>query len=308
MNLRKLQSIASQKGRCVVLLTCTFSCLLTFAVCVSTAHGKPTAKPAFNAAAKGMRPVYNQPKPVLRPPTPRPRGVAASPAARRMYPTKAPAKSASRATASVRSSTQGARNLRRNFANANQRRLAKQRVTLPRNRGNGPTRNLRGTVMGGKRQSHVVTPTRSNRTSNSSLRNSYKKANLKHKAKTQFGRAVSVPHATGKIRTRLTRPGETFYRVHSGATRGPYATPVKPKTSNQAKSSLALPRGNKATHLQKIVSPGRLRVTESRAAAAFGKKGGALQVRFQDKLPASAFKSLGWLKGGLSNVFNDISG
>jgi hypothetical protein len=162
--------------------------------------------------------------------------------------------------------------------------------------------------MGGTRQARIATPAKSYKSSHGTLRKNFKKANLKHKSKAQFGRAVGVPHATGKIRTRLTKPGETFYRVHSGATRGPYATPVKPKTSNQAKSSLALPRGNKATHLQKIVSPGGKRITESRAAAAFGKKGGAPQVRFQDKLRASAFKSLGWLKGGLSNVFNDVSG
>ena len=136
----------------------------------------------------------------------------------------------------------------------------------------------------------------------------FRQVKAKGFARGAFRHNAGYPHAAGRVRTGIAKPGQVFYRVYSGgANRGQYATIVRPKNSSEARQSLALPPGNRATRIQRIVAKGGERYTISRVAPMkqWGRRGGGVQVRFHDKLPNSAFKEMGWLKGGLKTLFTD---
>ncbi len=117
-----------------------------------------------------------------------------------------------------------------------------------------------------------------------------------------FRHHAGYPDAVrGTIRTRTLKKGETLYRAHSGAVSGRYASPNKPTSTKSARSSLALPKSNRATQMSKYVARGGERVKESVVAAANGRPGGGRQSFFLDAKPG--FKPAGWLKGGLSANF-----
>lgn len=99
-----------------------------------------------------------------------------------------------------------------------------------------------------------------------------------------------VPNAGGKIISYVTKKDEVFYRVFSGnSTVGSFLTKVPPKSSQQAIQGLALPPGNKAEFLQKVIVPAGTRVQRSRALSAFGQRGGLEQFQLLDKIPAKNF-------------------
>ena len=126
-----------------------------------------------------------------------------------------------------------------------------------------------------------------------------------------FKSAVGVPHARGAIRSFRTTKPETYYRVYSpgGANNryGSFLVKVPPKNSMYAQKAYALPRGNKATLIQKVHVPAGTLMVRSRAAPAFRQRGGAEQFRIQTRFPKSQLNTIFGkgrpLRGGLTQTF-----
>lgn len=218
--------------------------LIALGVVASTsiAHSKPTAKPSFNAAAKGTKPSYTQPKPVLRPPTSRPRNVHTTPTARKMHTQQSPVKAASRA----KTNTATARNLRKSAATPGKSRPAKPIMAVSKSRIAGSKGGLRNAI-GRKQGTGIGRPANSSRASRPTLRSNIRSATPKNQKKAQLGRAVGATKVSRNTGTRLTRAGKPSTHGRSSATRGPHASTTKVKNNNRAKRSLALKRGSKAT-------------------------------------------------------------
>ena len=102
----------------------------------------------------------------------------------------------------------------------------------------------------------------------------------------------TVPNAGGKIISFVTDKPRTFFRVFSSySTRGAFLTSVRPTSSAFARETLALPPGNAAFFVQKVVVPAGTRLQRSRALPAFGRRGGAEQFQLLEQIPNSSFGS-----------------
>ena len=73
----------------------------------------------------------------------------------------------------------------------------------------------------------------------------------------------------------LLKKDEVFFRVFSGnSTAGGFLTRVAPTSRNGAIEGLALPPGNTAEFIQRVLVPAGTRLQRSRALPAFGRRGG----------------------------------
>lgn len=118
------------------------------------------------------------------------------------------------------------------------------------------------------------------------------RAGSPHYAATQAQRSAGVGGTYGaeQIISFVTREERVFYRVFSGdATTGAFLTSVPPKSSAFAREALALPPGNEATFIQRVVFPAGTRLQRSRALPAFGRRGGAEQFELLGRIPNSRF-------------------
>lgn len=99
-----------------------------------------------------------------------------------------------------------------------------------------------------------------------------------------------VPNAGGKSVSFVTREERVFWRVFSGdaSTRG-FLPSFPPKSGAFAREALALPPGNEATFIPRVVVPAGTRLQRSRALPAFGRRGGAEQFELLERIPASSF-------------------
>ena len=114
---------------------------------------------------------------------------------------------------------------------------------------------------------------------------------IAHRA-TKLLPSLQVPNAGGKIVSYVTKKDEVFSRVFSGdSTRGGFLTKVAPTNQRGAIEGLALPPGNNADFIQKVLVPAGTRVQRSRALPAFGRRGGKEQFQLLDKIPNKNFGS-----------------
>ena len=98
-----------------------------------------------------------------------------------------------------------------------------------------------------------------------------------------------VPNAGGVIRSFVQENDQVYYRVFSKSQRGRFLTAVPPSSSTYARNALALPSGNKASYLQKVLVPAGTRLQRSRALPAFGRRGGAEQFEIIGDIPNGNF-------------------
>ena len=106
----------------------------------------------------------------------------------------------------------------------------------------------------------------------------------------QIAQTKTVPNAAGKIISFTTTKDQFFYRVYSGDSKvGSFLTSVKPKSAAFAEEALALPPGNSAEFVQRVLVPSGTRLQRSRAAPAFGRRGGAEQFQLLEKIPVRLF-------------------
>jgi hypothetical protein len=107
------------------------------------------------------------------------------------------------------------------------------------------------------------------------------------------GRKADLP-SSGGVTRRFEQPEDKlYYRVYSGnATIGGWVTALPPKSSAWAKEALALPPGNKATMVQKVLIPKGTAIERSRATPMpeWGRtRGGAEQFKLLDEIPRANF-------------------
>jgi len=138
------------------------------------------------------------------------------------------------------------------------------------------------------------------------LRPTFKRAVQRGRATQAFRKSARYPGAAGRIRNRLTREGEVFWRSYGGSSgrSGRYASLIRPNTAKHARRNWALPRGNNARYLSRYVSPGGEPVRISRTAPAFGRPGGGIQAYFPT---APKFGRAGWNRGGLTELFHGVN-
>ena len=98
-----------------------------------------------------------------------------------------------------------------------------------------------------------------------------------------------TPNAGGVIRSFAQESDQVYYRVFSENAQGRFLTATPPRSSAWAREALALPEGNQATYIQKVLVPAETRLQRSRALPAFGRQGGAEQFELLDKIPNGNF-------------------
>lgn len=103
--------------------------------------------------------------------------------------------------------------------------------------------------------------------------------------------ARGVNEWKGPIQSIVTDGETLMYRVHGGGSSqmGAWLTPFKPTSSAAARSGLALPEANAATHFSEVWVPAGTRLQIGTAAPAFGQAGGGVQVQLLERIPASSF-------------------
>ncbi len=102
--------------------------------------------------------------------------------------------------------------------------------------------------------------------------------------------SLQVPNAGGKIVSDVTKHDEIFFRVFFGKnTSGRFLTKVPPKSQKEAIEGLALPIGNNADFIQKVIVPSGTRLQRSRALPAFGRIGGKEQFQLLENIPNENF-------------------
>ena len=102
-----------------------------------------------------------------------------------------------------------------------------------------------------------------------------------------------LPSSRGVTRRFELPEDKVYYRVYSGnATIGGWVTAKPPQSSAWAKEALALPPGNNATMVQKVLVPKGTNLERSRASAMpeWGRtRGGAEQFKLLDEIPRANF-------------------
>ncbi|MFC1748566.1 RHS repeat-associated core domain-containing protein [Pseudomonadota bacterium] len=102
-----------------------------------------------------------------------------------------------------------------------------------------------------------------------------------------------IPEAGGKIISDITKKDEIYFRVYSGdSTVGSYLTKVPPKSKAYAQQALALPPGNQADLIQKVLVPEGTRFQRSRVLPQpqWSKyRGGAEQFKLLERIPVKNF-------------------
>ncbi|HKV40042.1 MAG TPA: RHS repeat-associated core domain-containing protein [Blastocatellia bacterium] len=93
----------------------------------------------------------------------------------------------------------------------------------------------------------------------------------------------------GTITSTVLEQDIVAYRVSSQGTPGAWLTPIRPATSADAISSLALPPGNTASYVQEVVIPAGTRIQVGIANGAFGQTGGGIQIQLLDTIPSENF-------------------
>ena len=190
-------------------------------------------------------------------------------------------------------------NLRRSF-----KRPTKPRLALNGSWRGGPPSGGRATARTGPNPwSLTRTFNRASGATQQKMQQRDTMARAKGKFAHAFRKAAGFPGAQGPITWRKTKPGEVFYRSHNGAVSGRYASLTKPKSARSARNRFALPPGNTARLLSKHVSPGGERVGIAKTAPLFGLPGGGTQAYFPT---VPTFKSAGWNKGGLTELFTSM--
>ena len=102
--------------------------------------------------------------------------------------------------------------------------------------------------------------------------------------------SLQVANAGGKIISEITKKDAVFFRVFSGnSTAGGFLTKVAPTSRNGAIEGLALPPGNTAEFIQRVLVPAGTRLQRSRALPAFGRRGGKEQFELLDQIPTQNF-------------------
>lgn len=83
---------------------------------------------------------------------------------------------------------------------------------------------------------------------------------------------TSVNQWSGSTVSRVTRTDEVFYRVHGGQSGqvGEWLTPIRPTSGASARAGLALPPGNTAESVSRVVVPAGTRIQVGTAGQAFG--------------------------------------
>jgi RHS repeat-associated protein len=104
-----------------------------------------------------------------------------------------------------------------------------------------------------------------------------------------LGTSSTITNRRGTIRSFVTDADRYFYRVYSSNPTGRFLTRVRPGSPAYARAALALPPTNRATYLQRVFIPAGTRLQRSRAAGAFGMRGGAEQFELIDELPSGYF-------------------
>ncbi len=91
----------------------------------------------------------------------------------------------------------------------------------------------------------------------------------------------SVNPWEGPIESIVLQQDTVMYRVWGGESGrvGQWLTPTRPRSSTSAQQLLALPDSNTAEYVSEVVVPAGTRIQVGRAAANFGRQGGALQVQ-----------------------------
>jgi len=100
---------------------------------------------------------------------------------------------------------------------------------------------------------------------------------------------TDVPNAGGVIRSFSQESDQIYYRVFSESQQGRFLTAVPPSSSAFAREALALPTGNQATFIQKVLVPAGTTLQRSRALPAFGARGGAEQFELLQEIPSGNF-------------------
>ena len=102
---------------------------------------------------------------------------------------------------------------------------------------------------------------------------------------------ASVNQWAGATVSRVTQRDEVFYRVWGGQSSqaGEWLTPIRPTSGAAARAGLALPPGNTAESVSRVVVPAGTRVQVGTAGEAFGMPGGWPQVRLLERIPLEAF-------------------
>ncbi len=99
-----------------------------------------------------------------------------------------------------------------------------------------------------------------------------------------------VPNAGGKIISYITKQDEVFFRVFSGnSNTGRFLTKTPPTNQREAIEGLALPPGNNANFIQRVIVPTGTRLQRSRALPAFGRRGGKVKFELLDRIPNNSF-------------------
>lgn len=253
-----------------------------------------TARPAFNAAARGVRPpaakiTPTMPRVTASKPAPAPRGPTFG--ARGLQPVLGGARQAapSRAIRSPRT-PERAGSLRAKVQGITSGRAITSRSQFQATAGRGTLRPaFRNAATRSTPKQSIALGARSPRPT---LRPAFKQASAQRALRQNFRESAGY----------RAPKGLTVWRTHSGAVSGRYSTPVKPTSSQQARHSLALPNSNRATRLQKYVTTGNEIILRgpSRVAPNFGRRGGGQEILFAR---APAWQGAGWLKGGLSSDF-----
>lgn len=103
--------------------------------------------------------------------------------------------------------------------------------------------------------------------------------------------ASRVSPWAGPSLSRLTREGETMYRVWGGGAdkAGSWLTPINPISSAAARQGLALPAENAALYVSKVTLPAGVRIQVGTAGRAFGQPGGWAQAQLLERIPLSSF-------------------
>lgn len=85
--------------------------------------------------------------------------------------------------------------------------------------------------------------------------------------------------------------GLTAYRVWGGEAKlqGTWLSPIAPKSSEAARSMLALPPQNSASFISTVHVPAGTRIQYGVAAPAFGAPGGGIQIQLLERLPSSSW-------------------
>lgn len=103
--------------------------------------------------------------------------------------------------------------------------------------------------------------------------------------------AADADQWAGSTLSRVTQTDEVMYRVWGGGSgrAGEWLTPINPSSSAAARAGLALPEGNAATYVSRVVVPAGTRVQVGVAGEGFGQPGGWVQVRLVDQIPLESF-------------------